>query len=117
VPNRHPLTEDSTDPCGPPSPGADSIRQQRPFRRDIAQLSVVSVFVNWAALIALWALPYLTLLDRLHIDAARSESLQWSLLIVGATGLGCVLYEAWSRTLDPGRHRGQGFRGPSTPAV
>ena len=90
----------------------------------MTQLSAASVFVNWAALVALWALPYLTLLDRLHIDAARSETFQWSLLIVGAIGLGCVLYEAWSRAVDPARRRGAGFRirkpafrRPSTPAV
>lgn len=50
---------------------------------------------------ALWALPYLTLLDHLRVDAARSEVLQWSLLVVGALGLVSILYTAWRETLDP----------------
>jgi hypothetical protein len=51
--------------------------------------------------VALWALPYLTLLDHLRVDAARSEILQWSLLVVGALGLVSILYTAWRETLDP----------------
>jgi len=51
--------------------------------------------------VALWALPYLTLLDHLRIDAARSEILQWSLLAVGALGLVSILFTAWRETLDP----------------
>jgi hypothetical protein len=65
------------------------------------QISVRCVLVNWAGLVALWALPYLTLLDHLRVDAARSEILQWSLLAVGALGLVCILYTAWRETLDP----------------
>jgi hypothetical protein len=66
-----------------------------------AHITVRSVLVNWAGLVALWALPYLTLLDHLRVDAARSEILQWSLLIVGALGLVSILYTAWRETLDP----------------
>jgi hypothetical protein len=66
-----------------------------------ARISLRSVLVNWAGLVALWALPYLTLLDHLRLDAARSEILQWSLLIVGALGLVSILYTAWRETLDP----------------
>ncbi len=62
---------------------------------------IKSVLVNWAGLVALWALPYLTLLDHLRIDAARSEILQWSLLVVGALGLVSILCTAWRETLDP----------------
>jgi len=51
--------------------------------------------------VALWALPYLTLLDHLRIDAARAEILQWSLLVVGALGLVSILFTAWRETLDP----------------
>jgi hypothetical protein len=128
VPNRQPLTETST-------VHANGIRQQHSdsgrapwFRRNVcgdqARLSARSVLVNWAALVALWALPYLTLLDRLHIDAARSEILQWSLLAVGTLGLISVLYEAWSQTFDHSRRRKHGFPfrkqtidGPTKPAV
>jgi hypothetical protein len=56
---------------------------------------------NWAGLVALWALPYLTLLDHLRLDAAHSETLQWSLLVIGALGLISLLYTAWTQTLDP----------------
>ncbi len=66
-----------------------------------AGISISSVLVNWAGLVALWALPYLTLLDHLRVDAARSEILQWSLLVVGALGLVSILYTAWRETLDP----------------
>jgi hypothetical protein len=41
------------------------------------------------------------LLDHLRVDAARSEVLQWSLLVVGALGLVSILYTAWRETLDP----------------
>jgi hypothetical protein len=60
-----------------------------------------SVLSNWAAVIALWALPYLTVLDLLRLDGARSDALQWSLLAIGVLGIGSVLYLAWKDTLDP----------------
>jgi len=66
-----------------------------------AHISVSSVLVNWAGLVALWALPYLTLLDHLRVDAAHSEVLQWSLLVVGALGLVSILCTAWRASLDP----------------
>ena len=56
---------------------------------------------NWAALVALWALPYLTLLDYLRLDVAQSEMLQWSLVVIGVLGVASVLYTAWRDTLDP----------------
>jgi hypothetical protein len=113
VPNRLPLTVNS--------PGrGESIRSRRPIggrplrkwrnnhgpaagqaARSGASITVTSVLVNWAGLVALWALPYLTLLDHLRVDAARSEVLQWSLLVVGALGLVSILYTAWRETLDP----------------
>jgi hypothetical protein len=72
-----------------------------PAGRSGARISISSVLVNWAGLVALWALPYLTLLEHLRIDAARSEILQWSLLVVGELGLVSILYTAWRETLDP----------------
>jgi hypothetical protein len=66
-----------------------------------ARVSLSSVLFNWAGLVALWALPYLTLLDHLRLDAAHSETLQWSLLVIGALGLISLLYTAWTQTLDP----------------
>jgi len=60
-----------------------------------------AVLANWAALVALWALPYLTLLEFLRIDVARSPWLQWSLLAVGVLGLCYLLATAWRETRDP----------------
>jgi len=77
--------------------------------RDALGPTASSVLVNWAALVALWALPYLTLLDHFHPDAARSEILQWSLLIVGALGLVSLLYSVWRETLDPAWRARHGF--------
>jgi hypothetical protein len=66
-----------------------------------ARVSLGSVLTNWAALVALWALPYLTLLDYLRLDVAQSETLQWSLVVIGVLGVVSVLYTAWRDTLDP----------------
>lgn len=59
------------------------------------------MLANWAALVALWALPYLTLLDFLRIDVARSPWLQWALLAVGVLGLCYLFTTAWRETRDP----------------
>jgi len=85
VPNRNPLTLKSR------------LRNAHLSER----ISLSSVLCNWAALVALWALPYLTLLDHLHPDAAHSEILEWSLLVIGALGLASLLYTAFRETLDP----------------
>ncbi|HKA76400.1 MAG TPA: hypothetical protein VKD19_04780 [Pseudolabrys sp.] len=82
------------------------------------RVSISFVLVNWAGLVALWALPYLTLLDHLRFDAARSEVLQWSLLIIGALGLVSILYTAWKETLDPvwrARHGSPPHKRPHRP--
>jgi len=75
----------------------------------LSRVSLRSVLFNWAGLVALWALPYLTLLDHLRPDAARSEILQWSLLAVGTLGLISLLYSAWKETLDPTWRAKHGF--------
>jgi hypothetical protein len=75
----------------------------------LSRVSLRSVLFNWAGLVALWALPYLTLLDHLRPDAARSEILQWSLLAVGTLGLVSLLYSAWRETLDPTWRAKHGF--------
>ena len=66
-----------------------------------SSVSLGNVLANWAALVALWALPYLTLLDHLHLEAAHSQALQWSLAVVGALGVGRILCVAWRQTRDP----------------
>jgi hypothetical protein len=65
------------------------------------RVSLNSVAENWAAAVALWALPYLTLLGYLRPEAARSEVLQWSLLLVGILGFVSVICAAWKDTTDP----------------
>jgi hypothetical protein len=73
-------------------------------------ISPGSVLSNWAALVALWALPYLTLLNYLHIDAAQSEALQWLLVAIGASGVASILFTAWRRTRDPSWRAKHGFK-------
>jgi hypothetical protein len=92
VPNRLPLRRSIRDP---------RVYDWHHTGQPCARISLGTVLVNWAGLVALWALPYLTLLDHFRPDAARSEILEWSLLIVGALGLVSVLYTAWKETLDP----------------
>jgi len=123
VPNRNPLNVIS-------HIRADYVRSRRakgsrhlhfwrgPIGSSSTRISVGFVLVNWAGLVALWALPYLTLLDHLRLDAAHSEILQWSLLIIGAIGLVSILYTAWRETLDPTWRARHGFtprKRPSRP--
>jgi hypothetical protein len=75
-----------------------------------AQVPPGAVLVNWAALVALWALPYLALLDYLRLDAAQSEILQWTLVAVGACGLASVFFTAWRRTRDPAWRARRGLK-------
>lgn len=117
MPNRLPLT------ANPPVSPANARPQRsrvsdrlhrlhdafRPTGRPGTGVSLRSVLFNWAGLVALWALPYLTLLDHLQPDAARSEILQWSLLVIGALGLVSLLYSAWRETLDPAWRAKHGF--------
>jgi hypothetical protein len=77
-----------------------------PIRRSSGRLhipvSIISVLAGLGAIVAFWAPAYLTILDHLGGGlSARSEALEWSLLAVGAAGLGSVLYLAWQDTRDP----------------
>jgi len=110
MPNRHPIRAHAR--SRPENSNARTSITRGPSSRRIpnwrdgggpghARVSLSSVLFNWAGLVALWALPYLTLLEHLRLDAARSETLQWSLLIIGALGLASLLYTAWRQTLDP----------------
>ena len=98
MPNRRPLTKNSRVRRTKDDERHDAWRLTG---RPSARVSLNSVLLNWAALVALWALPYLTLIDHLRLEAAHSETLQWSLLIIGTLGLVSVLYTAWRETLDP----------------
>jgi hypothetical protein len=116
VPNRLPLTANSRVAANVRS-RRSRISDQLHKLHDACRLtgrpgtgvSLSSILFNWAGLVALWALPYLTLLDHLQPDAARSEILQWSLLGVGALGLISLLYSAWRETLDPAWRAKHGF--------
>jgi hypothetical protein len=79
------------------------------------RVSLNSVAENWAAAVALWALPYLTLLGFLRPEAARSEVLQWSLLLIGILGFASVISAAWKDTMDPAWRASHGLppRAPS----
>jgi hypothetical protein len=74
------------------------------------RVSLNSVAENWAAAVALWALPYLTLLGYLHPEAAQSEMLQWLLLLIGITGFASVFWAAWQDTADPAWRASHGLR-------
>jgi len=52
-----------------------------------------SVLFNWAALVAICALPYLKL--RHHLGLETPEALQWSLVAIGVFGTVGVLCLAW----------------------
>jgi hypothetical protein len=85
-----------------PKPGLTSHRRLRSGVTPSDQkVSLGSVLANWAGLVALWALPYLTLLEFLRVDAAQSHALQWLLLAIGSAGLGSLLYIAAKQARDP----------------
>jgi hypothetical protein len=66
------------------------------------RVSLKSILINWAAMVALWAPVYLALLDHLGPKSvAQSESLQWVLVVIGFMGIGGVLYACWKDTRDP----------------
>jgi hypothetical protein len=82
----------------------------------VVPLSSNTVLANWAALMALWALPYLTLLHHFQLEA--SQALQWSLLVVGICGTGGVLFMAWKDSCDPAWRAAHGLlRRPAAPAL
>ena len=57
-----------------------------------------NVLSNWAALVALWALPYLSL--RHHLGLEATDALQWSLVAVSVFGTVRVLTMAWQMSRD-----------------
>jgi hypothetical protein len=71
--------------------------------------SLKSALKNAAAIVALWAPVYLSLVDRFSLASMpQSELLQWALVAMGISGLGTILHAAWKDTRDPawrGAHR------------
>lgn len=88
---------------------------QRSSGRFYIPASIVSVLAALGAVVAFWAPAYLTILDTLGGGlSAQSEALGWSLLAVGAFGLGSVVYFAWQDTRDPAWRTAHGLpRRPS----
>lgn len=74
------------------------------------RVSLNSVAENWAAAVALWALPYLTMLSYLRPEAAASEVLQWLLLLIGVLGFASMFCAAWQDTMDPAWRASHGLR-------
>ena len=64
-------------------------------------VSLNSVAENWAASVALWALPYLSVLGYLRPEAAASEVLQWLLLLIGVLGFVSMFCSAWQDITNP----------------
>jgi hypothetical protein len=77
-----------------------------PIRRSTGKshvpVSIISVLAGLGVIVAYWAPAYLEILD--YFGGAlltRSEALEWSLVAVGALGLGLVVYLAWQDTRYP----------------
>ena len=66
------------------------------------------VMVNWAAVMAMWAPPYLTLLHHFRIEPP--EAMQWSLVAVGVIGSISILYMAWRESRRPSWRASHGWR-------
>jgi hypothetical protein len=73
--------------------------------------SADSFLSNWAALSALWAVPYLTLLHHLGLDVAASTTLQWLLLAIAVLGIASALHAAWCDTQNPRWRAAHGLLG------
>jgi hypothetical protein len=68
------------------------------------------VLSNWAAVVAMWALPYLTL--RHHLGLETTDALQWSLVAVSVFGTARVLYVAWRVSRDRAWRASHGLLAP-----
>lgn len=74
-------------------------------------ISIISILAAIGAIVAFWAPAYLRILDHLGAGfSAQSDVLGWSLLAVGAFGLGGVVYLAWQDTRDPAWRAAHGLR-------
>ena len=80
-------------------------------------VSIISILAGLGAVVAFWAPAYLKILDHLGGGfSAQSDALGWSLLVVGAFGLGSVVYLAWQDTRDPAWRAAHGMRARSKSA-
>jgi len=69
-----------------------------------------TVLSNWAAALALWALPYLAL--RHHFGHETTDALQWLLLAIAVLGTIHVFYVAWQVSRDRAWRAAHGLRTP-----
>lgn len=77
-------------------------RARRSMRRLRVPVSSITILAAFGAVVALWAPTYLGVLDHLRSGLfVRTDVLEWSMVVVGAFGLGGVLYLAWKDTRDP----------------
>ena len=54
------------------------------------------VLESWSALVGISGSSYLTMLEEMSLEMAQfGDSLQWPLLIIGATGTGSVFFSSW----------------------
>lgn len=75
---------------------------EQPFQTTKHDRLLAAALATAAALVALWAPAYLSLLDNFGGEyAVRSELFEWLLVVIAAFGLGSVLYLAWQDTKDP----------------
>lgn len=77
------------------------------------QASPNLVMANWAAAMALWALPYLSLLHHFRVEPLQAT--QWALVLIGAAGSAGVLYAAWVESRRPSWRASHGL--PSLPQI
>jgi hypothetical protein len=66
------------------------------------------VMANWAAAMALWALPYLSLLHHFRIEPLQAT--QWALVLIGVAGSAGVFYAAWLESRSPSWRASRGLR-------
>lgn len=69
------------------------------------------VVANWAVLMGLWALPYLSLLR--HVGIEPSEPMQWLLLVICCVGSASIFYIASRDSLRLSVRASHGLRSPS----
>lgn len=68
------------------------------------------VLFNWAALVAICALPYLKL--RHHLGLETPEAMQWSLVAIGVFGTVGVLCAAWQTSRERAWRASHGLLAP-----
>ena len=74
--------------------------------------SPLPLLFNWAALVAICAIPYLRL--RHHFGLETAEPMKWSLVAVGAFGTVGILCTAWQASRERASRASHGLRARHT---